>query len=116
MEFTYDQWETGSDPVHTTTVTIAAGQNLPAKTPLGQVKATGEFKAVDLAANDGSQVATRMTAFAVDTTAGAKQAAVYKSGSFNPELVNWHASFDTAAKKATAFVGTPISLQLPRAV
>lgn len=114
MEFNYETWETGSDPVYTTTVTIASGQNLAARTPLGQVKATGEFKAVDLAAIDGSQVATRMTAFPIDATAGAKQAAVIKSGSFNPELVNWPTSFDTAAKKATAFVGTPISLQLPR--
>ena len=112
--FSYEDWETGSEPVQTTESVLAAGQGVvPARTPIGIVTATGEWKVSDLANNDGSEVATRMTAFEVDTTV-ARAVSTYKVGTFNPELVNWHTSFNDAVKKALAFVGTPISLQTPR--
>lgn len=112
---THDDWVTGNDRVCSTSTILAANQGvIPSRTPIGQVTATGEFKVVDLAANDGSQVATRITAYEVDTTVAAQECQAYKVGTFNPELVSWPASFDTAAKKAVAFTGTPISLQTPR--
>lgn len=107
-----DNWVTGSDSYQTTLATIASGQNLPDKTPLGQITASGKLVKWVPAANDGSEVAVHMTAYAVDASAADKQAQVIKTGTFNPELVNWPAGV-TAAQKLNAFAGTPISLQLP---
>lgn len=107
-----DNWVTGSDPIQTTEVTIAAGQDLPARTPLGQVTASGALVAWDPEAEDGSEIAVYITSYAVDASAAATKAQVIKCGTFNPELVNWPADA-TAAQKLTAFVGTPISLQPP---
>lgn len=112
VQQTVDNWVTGSDSYQTTLGTIAAGQNLVDKTPLGQVTATGELVAWDPAAADGSEVAVFITAYPVDATAAAQQAQVIKSGTFNPEQVVWPAGA-TAAQKLAAFTGTPISLQLP---
>lgn len=108
----YEQWETGSDPMVTTAGTLAAGENLDKRTPLGQVAATGLFKAWDPAANDGSEKAVRLTSLAVDASAADKSSPMIKTGTFNPELVSWPVGA-TDAQKAVAFVGTPISLQLP---
>lgn len=110
--YTHEVWITGSDPVAHTQGTLAAGNDLPARTPLGQVTATGEFVPWAPAATDGSEVAVRMTAVAVDSTGAAVKTAMIKSGTFNPELVNWPDG-TTDLQKALAFVGTPISLQQP---
>lgn len=107
-----DNWVTGSDSYQTTLGTIASGQNLPDKTPLGQVTATGKLVAWAPAAENGSEVAVYITGYAVDATGADKQAQVIKAGTFNPEQINWPGG-TTAAQKLTAFVGTPISLQLP---
>jgi len=107
-----DNWVTGSDPIQTTEATIASGQNLPEKTPLGQISASGHLTAWDPEAADGSEVAVAMTAYAVDATSAATKAQVIKSGTFNPEQVNWPEGA-TAAQKLAAFAGTPISLQPP---
>lgn len=106
-----DNWITGSDPVQTTEATIAAGQNLAARTPLGQVTATGALVAWNPAAEDGSQTAVYLTSYAVNAQVATK-AQVIKVGTFNPEEVNWPEGV-TDAQKLTAFVGTPISLQPP---
>jgi len=105
-------WETGSDKHATTSGMVASGENLAKRAPLGLVKASGKFVAWDPAASDGSEVAVRLTAIAVNASAGDKNVPMIKSGTFNPELVNWPAGA-TDAQKAGAFVGTPISLQLP---
>lgn len=110
--YEYETWQTGSDAAATTSGTIAAGQNLAKRTPLGQVAATGKFVEWSPAGNDGSQVAVRLTPFAVDATAGDKDAPLIKSGTFDPDLVAWPAGV-TDVQKLTAFVGTPISLQKP---
>lgn len=107
-----DNWITGSDSYQTTLATILAGQNLAEKTPLGVVTASGKVVAWDPAATNGSEKAVYITAYAVAATGGDKQAQVIKSGTFNPEQVIWPAG-TTAAQKLGAFVGTPISLQLP---
>ncbi|MCV6612012.1 MAG: head decoration protein [Amphritea sp.] len=110
--YDYEVWETGSDKHATTTGTVASGQNLAKRTPLGLVAATGKFVEWNPAANDGSEVAVRLTAIAVDATGADAAAPMIKSGTFNPELVNWPGGA-TDVQKAGAFVGTPISLQLP---
>lgn len=106
-----DNSVTGSDKIHTTQVTIASGQNLPAMAPIAQVTATGKFVIWNPAGTDGSEVPVYLTSYAVDATSGDKQAQVIKAGTFNPEYVQWPTS--TAAQKLRAFVGTPISLQPP---
>ena len=103
---------TGSDPVATTEGTIAAGQTLAYLAPLGQNKTTGEFHLWAPTATDGTQVATRIAPVGIDTTAGIAIQQLYKSGTFNPDLIAWPDG-TTAAQKLTAFVGTPISLQAP---
>jgi hypothetical protein len=113
--YNYDHPVSGSDEIATTSVTIASGQNLAANTPLGQVTSTGKFVECDADATNGSQTPVYLTAQAVDASAGDTQAQVIKSGTFDPEQLSWHASFD-ATKKLTAFVGTPISLQKQSAV
>ncbi|MCV6589449.1 MAG: head decoration protein [Marinobacterium sp.] len=103
---------TGSDPTHTTATLIASGHQLPAMTPLALKTASGEFEPWNPAASDGTQHATRLTAAAVDTGAAPAEVQAWKTGTWNPHLVNWPAG-TTDIQKAAAFVGTPISLQLP---
>jgi len=111
--YTPEQWITGSEPQHDSLGTVATGQTLAARTPMGQNKTTGAFHEWDPAANDGTEIAVRITPFAIDTTSGAATKALIKSGCFNPDLVAWPAG-TTDVQKACAFVGTPISLQTPR--
>lgn len=108
--YTPEQWNAGSEEQITTTGMVAAGQSLAKYTPMGQVTASGEFVEWNPAANDGSEVAVRIAPMAIDTTGGAMDKALIKSGCFNEALVAWPVAV-TAAQKACAFVGTPISLQ-----
>lgn len=107
-----EQWEAGGEP-KTVTGDYAAGLTIPARTPLGQVKASGEFVAWDPAANDGSEVAVRMTVIDIDTAAGAKKGPMYSEGIFNSELINWPSGV-TEAQKRGAFVGTNLGHQTLR--
>ena len=112
---TPEVWVTGNETPATMLVTIATGQTIAARTPIGQVAASGHYIAWLPGASDGSQVAVAITAFDVDTTSGgaaAKQ--VYKSGTFNPELVAWPTATDL--QKALSFTRSPISLQAPRLI
>tara|TARA_R110001583_G_scaffold34551_1_gene115868 strand:- start:18064 stop:18417 length:354 start_codon:yes stop_codon:yes gene_type:complete len=110
--YALEDWITGSDPMQTTRGTVASGQNLAKYAPLGQVTATGKFVIWNPAGADGSENAVRLAPHAVDASAADTDAQLIKSGTFNPELVAWPGT-PTAAQKAIAFVGTPISLQLP---
>ncbi|MBU0791548.1 MAG: head decoration protein [Gammaproteobacteria bacterium] len=60
-----DNWVTGSDSYQTTLATIASGQNLPDKTPLGQITASGKLVKWAPAASDGSQVATHISQYLI---------------------------------------------------
>lgn len=109
---TTEVWETGSDPQVTTLGVITSGQNLAARTPVGQVTATGKFVEWAPGAADGSEVAVYLTAYAVDASGGDVSAQLIKAGTFNPDLVQWPGG-STALQQSLAFVGTPISLQAP---
>jgi len=96
---------TGDIPaVVTEDMTFAASQNIPARTPVG-LDGSGDLIPAVL----GTTPAIGMTVIAVVTPgSGAKKAApVYRSGTFNPALVNWPASYDTDEKKLEAFRGAP---------
>lgn len=111
--FEHEVWETGSDETKTTKVTFGAGQVLAARTPVGQRASDGLFYEYAPAATDGTEKPVYLTAYAVDTTAAAAPGQAIKSGTFNPDLVQWPGTA-TALQKTLAFVGTPISLQAPR--
>lgn len=71
---------------------------------------------------DGGGVrAIGLTVIAVTTPASGtkKGAPIYRSGCFNPDLINWPASYDTTAEKMKAFHGAPtptaIILRAPKA-
>lgn len=49
-------------------VTVAAGQNLPLGTVLGQQQATGLFKQLDLTTDDGSEIAAAVLLQPCDAT------------------------------------------------
>lgn len=99
---------TGDIPaVSTEDMTFAASQNIPARTPVGF---DGSGDLVPAVLGGGSPIpAIGMTVIAVVTPgSGAKKAApVYRSGTFNPALVNWPASYDTDEKKLEAFRDAP---------
>lgn len=110
--YTPEDWETGTGDISTVESPIAAGVNVPARTPMAFDDANGNYVpwAEDGVGSLG--VAVRMTVFAIDTSEGAANHALYDGGTFNPALVNWPGTA-TAAEREGAFVGTPISLQAP---
>lgn len=98
----------GSEQPHFASATIGSGVSCERLTPLAQVTATGALALWDPAATNGSEKAVYLAGYAVDTTGGAKTHKVIKSGHWNTDLIVWPDG-TTAAQKATAFVGTPIS-------
>lgn len=100
-----DAWRTGDNPpVVTTDELVAASQDIPARTPVG-FNGSGALVPAVL----GTTAAIGITVYAVVTGAGdtTVRTGVYRQGTFNPELVNWPASYDTAEKKRQAFAGAP---------
>lgn len=58
--------------------------------------------------SDVAVVPIGVTTVAVATGAGgADRIAVFRAGNFNPAALNWHADYDTSAKKTAAFRGSP---------
>ena len=102
----------GSSPVITDSETIANGQTIEQYAPLGRVTASGELIESKSDAGDGSEVPVAIAAHSIDTTGGASVEPVFKGGEFNADMVDWDASW-TAAQKAGAFDGTPITLISP---
>lgn len=94
-------------PRVTKPVTVASGEGSLAKgTVLGKVTATGEYKAYDNTANDGSETAKLILADAIDATDEAVLCSAYMSGVFNPDALT---GLDDNAK--ADFDGTPILLK-----
>ena len=70
----------------TTSVTLLADQGVLKKgSLLGKVTASGKYKLVSSASNDGSQVASYVLAEDVDTTGADTNAVAYKTGLFRAE-------------------------------
>ncbi|WP_100913545.1 head decoration protein [Pseudoalteromonas spongiae] len=106
--FEHEQIAAGERVMTQNTGTFAASQTLEKLAPVGRVSASGELKAWDPAANDGTEKAIALTVGAVDTTSGARTAPFYDGGHFNNALIAWPVAA-TAAQKAAAFDGTPIA-------
>lgn len=88
--------------------TLAAGQNLPVRSVLGRITASKKLTLCNPAATDGSETAIGILVHATDASAADKGIQFYKTGNFFADALNWHAGFDTAAKKSAAFDGTAL--------
>jgi len=87
--FTPDNLFAGHEiPVLVKGVTLEAGQGeLKRGTVLGKVAATGKYKAVNSANEDGSEVADCILADDNDTTTGDATAVAYRTGHFNRKAI-----------------------------
>lgn len=95
---------TGSEPaVMTRDHLVDASQTIAALTPVGL--SNGRL----VPAVSGSVQAIGILVAAVATSASTtyQGAAVYRTGCFNPDALNWPASYDTEAEKFSAFDGAP---------
>lgn len=94
---------TGDVPaLFTTDELVAASQNIPARTPV-------KFSSGALVPATDGAVAVGITVYAVVTGGGdtTVRAPIYRGGVFNPDALNWPASYTTAEKKRLAFEGAP---------
>ena len=48
----------------------------------------------------------------VNVAAGARKVKLYRGGHFNSDALEWHANFDTTAKREAAFRGAPGPVQI----
>lgn len=107
-----DALVTGDVPqVFTTDETVLTGQTIAALTVVGFDGAGKIVPAVD-----GTVDPIGVLVYATDTSATGTNAdavaAVYRGGVFNPDALNWDASYDTDAKIAAAFEGAPSPTQI----
>lgn len=108
---------TGDEPaVLTVDMIVAASQVIPALTPVGLDGAGRLVPAVS-----GVTAALGITVVAITTSASVTYtgAPIYRGGCFNPDLINWPASYDTEVERMNAFNGAPsptnIIMRRPRA-
>ena len=74
------------------------------------VNAAGAAVPHDPTASDGTEKAVGITLYAVTQSAGGNVAG-YIGGDFNHEVLVWHASLDTLAKRKAAFLRTNIAIK-----
>lgn len=74
------------------------------------VNAAGGAVPHDPTASDGTEKAVGITLYAV-TLANAGNVTGYIGGDFNHEVLVWHASLDTLAKRKAAFLRTNIAIK-----
>lgn len=95
----------GDTPAVVTESFTLVDQNdaLPAFTVVGRITGSNDITLCDLAGEDGSEVPFGITTAPALDVGGAQDIAIFTSGCFNPDALNWHSSFDTADKKRNAF-------------
>ena len=74
------------------------------------VNAAGAAVPHDPTAADGTEKAVGITLYAVTLSAGGNVAG-YIGGDFNHEVLVWHSSLDTLAKRKAAFLRTNIAIK-----
>lgn len=118
-QFTTTVLFTGEVDVITTSETVAdsviASVDLPANSVVGR-DSSGKIVLATYNSTPASGVpAMGITTETVKTGATVKTVAVYRSGMFNPDALNWHSSYDTDAKKRLAFeyLANQIIIQKP---
>lgn len=106
--YTPPQLFAGDGAVRTLSGSFSTGQTLAANTVIARVKATGALVIWAPAASDGTEKAIGITCEAISTSGGAASHPYYISGDYNDAALTWPGSV-TAAQKAYAFDGTPIT-------
>lgn len=106
------QFIAGDTPaIATENGTLALGQNLPVRTVIGRVTASGQLVQCDPAATDGSESAVGILVHATDATAAAAPIQFYKAGNFFADALGWHVGFASADAKKAAFDGTAVVIK-----
>lgn len=88
---------------------VAASQTIPARTPLGL---DGSGNLVPAVSGTTQAIGFCMIDIATDASATLKGYPIRRSGVYNPDLLNWPASYDTDTKKMNAFRGAPSPTQI----
>lgn len=90
-------------------MTVAASQTIPAYTPVG-LDGSGNI----VPAVAGTTPAIGFAVHDIVTPAGTPLKAwpIYRTGVFNPDFLNWPASYTTAELKMEAFRGAPSPTQI----
>lgn len=83
---------------------VAASQSIPAYTPVGK-DGSGRLVPAESGTTQAIGITIADTVTSASTTY--KGAPIYRAGCFNPDKINWPASYDTDAKKFAAFDGAP---------
>ena len=100
---------TGDEPgIVTQDLIVAASQTIAALTP---VMFDGSGRLVP-AVSGTVAVGIAIIALTTDASTTYKGLKVYRAGCFNPNRLNWPASYDTEAKKMAAFAGAPSPTQI----
>lgn len=96
---------TGHEPtVLTVDLLVAASQNIPALTPVGF---DGSGRLVPALSGTTAAIGITLVAVVTDASTTYKGVPVYRGGCFNPDALNWPASYSTDALKFAAFNGAP---------
>lgn len=108
---------TGNEPaILTEDLIVAASQTIPALTPVGF---DVNDRLVPAEAGVTPAIGIAVVAITTDASTTYRGLPVYRGGCFNPDLVNWPASYNTDALKFAAFEGAPsptnIIMRRPRA-
>lgn len=107
---------TGNEPaLFQADLTVAASQNIPAYTPVGF---DGSGNLVPAVSGTTQAIGITFNAVVTPGSGALKGAPIYRAGCFNPDALNWPASYDTVEKKFEAFRGAPsptmIELRAPK--
>lgn len=107
--FTETPLFSGEAPIVTISEVVAAATiasaDLPAFSVVGR-NSSGELVLATWASDTSGIAPVGITTAKVLKGATARNVEIFKGGMFNPAALNWHSSFDTAAKKRLAFEGS----------
>lgn len=101
-----------SPPVLVEDMIFAASQNILALTPVGYDANKRLVPAVSGGGTPIAAIGITVLAIVTDASTTYKGGPVYRGGNFNPDMLNWPASFDTDAEKFSAFEGAPSPTQI----
>ncbi|NTZ38149.1 head decoration protein [Enterobacter sp. JMULE2] len=107
MGVPYPEIYSGTAEVSTTLVCLSGSGSIPQFTPLMIEPTSGLMTPWD-GVNAGAAV--YLTCFNIESNAQSR-AQVYKTGTFNVDIVNWPESVTTLEKKLSAFAGSALSVQ-----
>ncbi|MGA0595405.1 head decoration protein [Enterovirga sp. CN4-39] len=110
-------FETGNDFAQVELFNSAIPHPVTEDYPVGESTTLAAFAVVGVDTNGNLVMAKTsstavvpigITTVAVVTGAGqTDRIAIYRQGNFNPDALTWHADYNTDAKKAAAFRGSP---------